>query len=252
PHQLFAMKRTCFQLLSLSILTIAVHSFHMESRIIGGQEEDIENAAWQVALFFNNTFICGGSIYSELFVITAAHCVENKPADKLQIRAGSSQYETGGSLVSVAKTLCHKKGNRCFNKNDIAVLRLKETLTFSNRIKAIPVARQSPNPSSWATVTGWGRCSDEQSTSPTLQAGQLRILGKFRCFLEFFPIMFIDKICANNANSNVCHGDSGGPLVLNGELVGIVSFGRINCMGSSVYVDVAKMRDWIAHAVKTM
>ncbi|XP_060665947.1 trypsin-like [Drosophila nasuta] len=246
------MFRKCIPLLFLNILTISVDSYYVDNRIIGGQDVTIEEAPWQIALLLNNEFICGGSIYSELFVITAAHCVVEKPEQQFQIRAGSTNYNDGGSLISIAKTLCNEDYNSTRKINDIAMLLLKKPLKFSESIQAIRLAEKSPDPWSWATITGWGRRSNNLSPSTTLQVAQLQVLSHFWCLLEYYPVIFDDKFCAYNVYSHACQGDSGDPLVLDGRLVGIVSFGQLNCGGSSVYVDVVKMRQWIEKAVEIL
>lgn len=45
-----------------------------QRRIIGGHPVKIESAPYQVALLDNNGHRCGGSLISESFVLTAAHC----------------------------------------------------------------------------------------------------------------------------------------------------------------------------------
>lgn len=45
------------------------------SLIVGGVETTIEKHPWQVSLQKNSFHICGGSIISKDWVITAAHCV---------------------------------------------------------------------------------------------------------------------------------------------------------------------------------
>lgn len=44
------------------------------TRIIGGEEVDIKDAPYQVSLQFIGTHICGGSIISELWILTTAYC----------------------------------------------------------------------------------------------------------------------------------------------------------------------------------
>ncbi|XP_034101562.2 trypsin alpha-like [Drosophila albomicans] len=138
------MYRKCLPLLFLNILIISVDSYYVDNRIIGGQDVTIEEAPWQIALLLNNEFICGGSIYSELFVITAAHCVVEKPEQQFQIRAGSTNYNEEGSLISITKTLCHEDYNSTRKINDIAVLLLKKPLKFSESIQAIRLAEKVP------------------------------------------------------------------------------------------------------------
>merc|ERR1712076_199006 len=45
-----------------------------EGRIVGGVEATEHAWPWQVALFIDDAWFCGGSIISENYVLTAAHC----------------------------------------------------------------------------------------------------------------------------------------------------------------------------------
>lgn len=45
-------------------------------RIIGGRDADEHEHPWQASLQYNGGHICGASIISEYYLITAAHCVD--------------------------------------------------------------------------------------------------------------------------------------------------------------------------------
>merc|ERR1712145_19471 len=47
-----------------------------KDRIVGGFEAEPNQWPWQVALFVDNAWFCGGSLISENYVLTAAHCVD--------------------------------------------------------------------------------------------------------------------------------------------------------------------------------
>lgn len=57
-----------------------------------------------------------------------------------------------------------------------------------------------------------------------------------------------NMFCAGEGREDSCRGDSGGPAVIDGNLVGIVSFG-LECGSEEfpgVYTRVYVYRDWIA------
>lgn len=55
-------------------------------RIVNGYNIEIEEVPYQVGLFEEHFFTCGGSIITEKFILTAAHCIDGR---KLMVHAGS-------------------------------------------------------------------------------------------------------------------------------------------------------------------
>ncbi|WP_413249352.1 S1 family peptidase [Sinomonas flava] len=69
------------------------------------------------------------------------------------------------------------------------------------------------------------------------------------------------QIVQANGNDNdargtggICFGDSGGPVFLNGEVIGIVSFGSKNCRYTAGIqrVDIAEAQDWLARVTSAV
>ena len=63
-------------------------------RIVGGQNAP-SMIPWQVAIFKDTNFICGGTILDECTILTAAHCKSG-----YIIRAGSTDKISGGQVNS--------------------------------------------------------------------------------------------------------------------------------------------------------
>lgn len=45
------------------------------ARIVGGNESSLAQWPWQVSLQFQGYHLCGGSVITPLWIVTAAHCV---------------------------------------------------------------------------------------------------------------------------------------------------------------------------------
>ena len=79
-----------------------------QNRIVGGQDASINDYPWQVALSMG----CGGSIISDQWVLTAAHCVDATFAGAITVTVGSSEYySSGGDLYGVSEIIIHPKLN---------------------------------------------------------------------------------------------------------------------------------------------
>ncbi|XP_030382222.1 trypsin alpha-3-like [Scaptodrosophila lebanonensis] len=240
----------CFILLSAATLLLA-HNAPFRG-IIGGENISIEDTPWQVSLQGPSHF-CGGSIYSERIIITAAHCVNRAKAENLKIRAGASKHNgVDGVLVQVAKIKVHEDYEKL--GSDVALLLLSSPLDLksSNKVKSIELAKQSPAVGAESLVSGWGSTLEHSGSPDVLQGAYVNIVDYNVCKKQYSVLgleITEDMICAAASGKDSCQGDSGGPLVFDQELVGVVSWGY-GCARehfAGVYANVAVLRSWIVN-----
>ncbi|EDW60460.1 trypsin alpha [Drosophila virilis] len=230
----------------------------LDGRIVGGTATTISSFPWQISLQRNGGHSCGGSVYSAKIIVTAAHCLQSVSASSLKVRAGSSYWNSGGSLVQVAAFRNHEGYNANTMVNDIAVIRLSSSLSFSSTIKAIGLATYNPANGASAAVSGWGTLSSGSSSIPSqLQYVNLNIVSQSKCASSSYGYgsqIRSTMICAAASGKDSCQGDSGGPLVSGGVLVGVVSWGY-GCAYSNypgVYADVSVLRSWVVSAANSI
>ncbi|XP_073813915.1 trypsin alpha-3-like [Musca autumnalis] len=230
----------------------------LDGRIVGGTATTITNFPWQISLQRSGSHSCGGSIYSTKIIVTAAHCLQSVSASVLKVRAGSSYWSSGGTLVSVAAFKNHEGYNSKTMVNDIAVIRLSSSLTTSSSIKTIGLATSAPANGASASVSGWGTEKSGSSSIPSqLRYVDVKIVGTTQCASSTYGYGSEIKstmICAYTVGKDACQGDSGGPLVSGGVLVGVVSWGY-GCAATGypgVYADVAVLRSWVVSAASSV
>ncbi|KAH8380911.1 hypothetical protein KR200_004103 [Drosophila serrata] len=250
----------CWILLSAVVLLSAQRITEPEERIVGGLPVSIATVPWQVAILHHGLQFCGGAIYSERIILTAAHCLREKNAKDLSVRAGSSLWIFGGQKIGIAKIVPHHKYKFVYGSDpyDIAVLFLQTPLQLGNDVKTIPLAQKKPEPGSEAIVSGWGRKYSFSQGSIYLRGVNVVIQDHLKCTLALASqkkAVTKDNVCAAATGRDACQGDSGGPLVdiKSGQLIGIVSWGY-GCADSNypgIYADVAFFKDWIVKVVSS-
>lgn len=226
-----------------------------ESRVINGHDAPPGAHPYQAALLINGAGFCGGSLIRTDLVLTAAHCIDD--AQNVQVVLGYHDVYEGLNSHNVILTWdvdVHPEWNRGALQNDIGVVRIPP-VRLSNTIQTIRLAEANARnyAGEIATLSGWGRTSDDSnSIAPYLQTIQLEVLTNLRCRLNFLGQIINDQhICTsgNNGQINVgaCNGDSGGPLVVNGEQVGVVSFGGGRCAAGfpTAFARVSWFRSYI-------
>lgn len=220
-----------FHILFLGLLSLAAASAVPSlERIVNGKSIDIEQAPWQIALLLNSARHCGGSILSDRFILTAAHCLKGLLSANLTVRAGSRYAEHGGQLLQVEHFKIHKYFNDQEISHDIGVMLPAEPLEFGQQVQPISLAQESPKHGESVFVSGWGVLTNSKIPvySKDLQGIYVDIVDHQTCLSLYSPIKVTeDVICAGNSDKGFCNMDSGGPLVLNRVQVGIVSWSML-------------------------
>lgn len=231
--------------------------------MIGGRNSTIEEFPYAVLFELSGGpekgpfYICTGSILSPYFVITAAHCVEDKNLSKMQIRAGTSyRFGKDGVVHKVRNfTICPERLKIKLNLFDVAILQLVEPIVLDN-ITRKSIQMFGPGEEikggTTATVMGWG-CFDvnENHDIDQLQSINIAILANEKC-----PYTGYKQICSSGVNTEknvpgICSGDSGGPLVIRGKLAGVVkSTAKDSVYSPNIFSEVSKHRYWIDKIVK--
>merc|ERR1711971_1414476 len=146
----------------------------VEDRIVGGFEAAHHEWPWQVALFSDDAWFCGGSIISENYVLTAAHCADG--ASYFDVMAGAHNVRESSEPNRVEVTSYEGWTHPMWNSNDLsgdlALVELPSPLPMNDYISAscLPAAGETPAVGSMVTVTGWGKPSDSAGgISPVLR-----------------------------------------------------------------------------------
>lgn len=234
----------------------------INAKITGGTTALISDFPWQV-YYISGNFRCGGSIIGGKWIVTAAHCTKNSTGGPvlasdmfIRVDVNNPSNASEGKSYAVDSVIVNEGFDSQTLLNDIALLRLKDTINFVNAkpIKLVTsddVLNGAIVPGVMSLVTGWGYTHVNPNVLPTsLQKVQLPIVSTNQASTVWSSIPSTDLMAGYlNGNKDACNGDSGGPLVVPvlGEykLAGIVSWGSTNCNTYGAYTRVSDLETWI-------
>ncbi|KAI4564583.1 hypothetical protein MJG53_010686 [Ovis ammon polii x Ovis aries] len=264
---------------------------YIEGRIVEGQDAEVGLAPWQVMLFRKSPqeLLCGASLISDRWVLTAAHCLLYPPWDKnfteadLLVRIGKhsrTRYERKVEKISMLdKIYIHPRYNWKENLDrDIALLKLKRPIEFSEYIHPVclpdkETAAKLLRVGFKGRVTGWGNRRETWTTSvaevqpSVLQVVNLPLVERPVCKDSTRIRITENMFCAGKSpgcykpgegkRGDACEGDSGGPFVMKSPSnnrwyqMGIVSWGE-GCDRDGkygFYTHVFRLKRWIQKVI---
>ncbi|XP_039483790.1 coagulation factor IX isoform X2 [Drosophila santomea] len=234
-------------------------------RIAGGTNADPLSNPWMV--YVTGEVQCGGSLITNRFVLTAAHCIVDS---NMSVRLG--EYDTQNPRKDCNRGVCVLRvytvevdlkfvhsDNRDEYKYDIGLLRMKTAVQYSDYVRPICfLVNGHLQESTSFNITGWG-ITNNKHTSQTLQTAMVYNVDPELCSKKFMNEVDESQICASNENRDACSGDSGGPLsaqiARDGRLLtfqyGIISYGSKKCNSHTVYTNVTYYREWILSTIES-
>ena len=256
--------------------------------IVGGVDSKVLELPWQVYLEMNKdgaTFACGGTLITDTWIVTAAHCLNESDSKLVFVPINTSQVTVYSGAIdrtnsgnrsenTVSDLIVHPEYAQGNNTGDIALLKLSAPVALPalpiklmNQVLQDDADLEFDNAvSDNLVVSGWGRTStDAMQSTNILQKTVMNGVGDNSCALNWgFSGLESNFICANAYDRGSCNGDSGGPLIWQDKsaqsdndrgyrLAGVVSFGNVvQCaynQFSDVYTEVNHYRDWIIDTI---
>uniref|UniRef100_A0A8C4RKJ2 Peptidase S1 domain-containing protein n=1 Tax=Erpetoichthys calabaricus TaxID=27687 RepID=A0A8C4RKJ2_ERPCA len=231
-----------------------LHFLHCGSDVTTGQ------FPFQVSLQTNSSHICGGTLVSCSWVLTARHCFSGSttPQDWVAVVGTLNLNDVTSPNVQkrVLKNIVYYNTSSS-NDNDIALVELQSPVVFTEFVQpaCLPLDTTMLTVGQTCTILGWGLTSEGGSPSYNLLQAQINLYSNSECQNLLNTPITNSMICAGvpNGGADTCQGDSGGPLLCADNetkkwiVAGITSSGhgcgRPNSPG--VYTRTTDFNSWI-------
>ena len=241
------------------------------ARVMGGMPVDITDFPHAVSLQKHGEHFCAGTLISDEWVLTAAHCTHSFSKELWTVAMGSqNSYDIDDYEQRAGVKQIIEHPDYVFPKyyNDLALVQLDKKVLFSQKAKPICLPDSDRRTGrDLGYLAGWGYDSERRKGGkPTedLHMARLPILENSVCqeWLESKNKRLVlqpEHLCAGyeQGKQDGCDADSGGGLVVIDEkktllLVGVMSAG-VGCGREKlpgIYTRVEKFVPWIKSTVE--
>lgn len=214
-------------------------------------------------------WFCGGTLISNRFVMTAAHCIRKVEFVRLgDLAIDQDEDDSMPKQILVSEKILHPDYKMNSKYNDIALLKLKTEVLLNPYIRPACLPTSNNQDVKHFIATGYGKTGHLLKASQILLKVSLELFDHNECNQTYssyigrnFQNGIVDsQMCVGSKTDqkDTCPGDSGGPLQIYHKsqycmftVLGITSFGMICGVKNSpgVYTKVYPYVKWIEDVV---
>lgn len=201
---------------------------------------------------------CGGALYTQQIVLTAAHCV-NGSGNNTSITATAGVVDlNSSSAIKVKSTKVLRAPGYNGSGKDWALIKLAKPIN----LPTLKIAETKQYDNGTFTVAGWGATREGGGQQRYLMKANVPFVSDASCQASYGSSLIPgEEICAgfDQGGVDTCQGDSGGPMFRRDNnnawiQVGIVSWGE-GCARPDypgVYTEVSTFASAIKSAAASM
>lgn len=233
----------------------------LSTKIIKGRSATFGDRRWQVAILNASipdplyAHFCSGTLITDQWVITAAHCVARVQATELTVLTGTSSLNLGGRKKRVISLVLHGAYDPHTRENDLALLFLDSpTFNVPLQFPSIEVEQQLIDGEEKVKIGGWGNTYDFGVKSLDLMETEAPLVAHQLCSApeSHGQSLKATMLCAGyeDGRTDACDGDSGGPATVRHYsqelLIGVKSWGDCGAPKKyGVFTRIAPNAEWI-------
>ncbi|XP_051765795.1 granzyme B(G,H)-like [Ctenopharyngodon idella] len=244
-------------LLLASLLPHLTFTAHVNVGIVNGKEAKPHSRPYIVSLQESGYHICGGFLISDQFVLTAAHCWNERNILTAVVGAHDLRDSKSSDHISVKSYIPHPNYEENIHyqpHDDIMLLKLEKKVKLNNKVGVIPLPKEEDVKADTAcSVAGWGSLMDNGRGSNVLMEAKVTIMNNRECSKRWGAIYSVSKMICVYGDGGTCNGDSGGPLVCGNTAVGVTAFSKKDHCNSpdhpNVYTKISAYIQWIQEVV---